>query len=347
MSRSRLVGVASIGLLVVVLAASGCQRVEEPKISSPWPRAEKERTIPEPPQPVRWPYTGKKAPSRAAMTKRPLSIKVENSSAARPQVGLSSADVVYETISEGGITRFNCIFQSSVPKEVGPVRSARLSDLWVVPQYDGLFFFSGASSSVHGRVRAAKLPDLSQDNGVVEPYHRSSSRAAPHNLFLDTDEAYATAKRRGHKITAKLEPLQFEERSSEATQPIAEITIPFSNANTVRWVYEDGAYKRFNNGAAHEDAATGKQITSDNVVILWVEYKAASRDKVGSTTFDINLGGKGRVSIFHDGLRLDGEWSANRTSPPKLRTSDGRPIRLKQGRTWFQVIPLNGTITMK
>ena len=82
-------------------------------------------------------------------------------------------------------------------------------------------------------------------------------------------------------------------------------------------------------------------------MVLWAKYEAARRDKVGSTTYRVNLGGKGRVSIFRDGQRLDGTWVAGRNAPPKFKDSEGRPIRLGQGRTWFQVLPLNGSITMK
>jgi hypothetical protein len=281
------------------------------------------------------------------MKKRPLSIKIENSPAARPQTGIGSADVVYETVSEGGITRFNCIFHSKLPKRVGPVRSARLSDLWVVPQYDGLFFFSGASNSVDSRVRQAKLPNLSQDVGVSAPYSRSSARSAPHNLYLDTAKAYKAAEARKFKLTSKPRPLQFELRSAEATEPITEITIPFSQSNTVRWVYKDGKYLRFNNGAAHKDEGLGKQVTADNVVVLWAKHTAARRDKVGSTTYDITLGGKGRVSVFRNGSRFDGTWSADRKSPPRFKDSKGRPIKLTVGRTWFQVIAADRSITMK
>jgi hypothetical protein len=198
---------------------------------------------PKPPEPPRWPYTGKKAPNEASLHKRPLSVKIENSDAARPQSGLNRADVVYETIAEGGITRFNCIFQGDVPKTVGPVRSARLSDLYIVPQYDALFFFSGAHRTVENEVNQAGLPNLSQDAGVMAPYSRSRARSAPHNLYLDTAEAYRTAKKRGYKVTANLEPLQFLSASRETTVEVSEIFVPFSYYNKVRWVYADGMYR--------------------------------------------------------------------------------------------------------
>ena len=87
-----------------------------------------------------------------------------------------------------------------MPKTVGPVRSARLSDLWIVPQYHALFVFSGASYQVNSAVKRAKLPNLSQDAGVSAPYTRSSSRFAPHNLYLNTRKAYAEAAKRNMAV---------------------------------------------------------------------------------------------------------------------------------------------------
>jgi hypothetical protein len=299
--------------------------------------------------PPRWPYTGKTASADAKTDRRPLSVKIENSPAARPQIGLNSADVVYETISEGGITRFNAIFHSKLPETLGPVRSARLSDLWVVPQYGGLFFYSGASASVNRAVNNAGLPNLSQDRGVAYPYWRSTQRYAPHNLMLDTKKAYAEAKKRDFSVKADLTGLQFARRSVAATPTITSIDIPFSQANRVRWVYDpdSNSYLRWNNGAVHRDAASGKQINPRNVVVIWAKYRPASRDKVGSTTFDITLGGEGRVSVFRGGQRFDGTWTADRDAPPRFADSDGKPIKLAAGRTWFQVIPQDGRITME
>lgn len=347
MSRSRAVFVLTIAAAAVAILAAGCSRPPA-QVTSVWPVGERERVVPQPAPALRWPYTGLDAPDAGSIRKRPLSVKIENSSAARPQVGLNSADVVYETIAEGGITRFNCIFHSKVPKTLGPVRSARLSDLWVVPQYDGLFFFSGASGSVLSKVRRADLPNLS--HGVVgRPYSRASDRSAPHNLMLDTKKAYEEAAKKKHALEVDLDRLAFERRSAEATPAVTRIDIPFSQANRVRWEYdsEGDRYLRWNNGAVHKDRASGKQVRATNVVVMWAKYTVASKDMVGSVTYDIRLGGEGRATIFKNGGRYDVTWKAERSSPPKFFDAEGAPVRLARGTTWFQVIPLDGRIDMK
>jgi hypothetical protein len=350
MSRTRGAVLLIIAALAVTSAGlAACRKDAPSQITSPWPVATMERVVPKPAEPPRWPYTGKKAPSAAAIRRRPLSVKIENSPAARPQTGLGKADVVYETIAEGGITRFNAIFHSTVPPVAGPVRSARLSDLWIVPQYDGIFIFSGGSFRVNRGVRSAGLPNLSEDAGISFPYFRSAQRPRPHNLYVDTAKAYQEAKRRGVKVTANLQPLQHLRRRPAETSTVTRIDIPFSDQSSVRWVYDKKLkqYRRWDNGAVHEAEETGKQLTADNVVVMWAKYEAEGMDKIGSTTYDVILGGKGRVSVFHNGARLDGTWTAGRDAPPRFKDKDGRPIRLAPGRTWFQVIPLNGAITMK
>ena len=338
---------ATVLCVLSVLAVTGCS--EKPAVISAWPTANRERVVPQPLAPLIWPLTGLPATDRAAIAKRPLSVKIENSPQARPQTGLNSADVVYETVTEGGITRFNCIFQSTAPKTVGPVRSARLSDLWVVAQYNGLFFYSGASNSVTRAIKKTKLTDLSQDTGVSAPFSRSSQRSAPHNLFLDTKKAYAEAIKRGKPVSVQVPRLQYDPKSVESSNTIASVRIPFSTANTVDWTYDSArkVYVRQNNGRPHADAGTGKQVAAKNVVVMWAKYTPASHDKVGSTTYRVELGGSGRVSVFRNGLRYDGTWSATRNTPPRFKDAQGKAIKLAPGNTWFQVVALNTNISMK
>lgn len=349
MARIRALVAPAALLLISATLLTGCLPSLPAAVTSAWPIADSERVVPRPPEPVVWPLSGLVAPGTAAISRRPLSVKVENSPVSRPQTGLNSADVVYESVAEGGVTRFNAIFQSKMPKTVGPVRSARLSDLWIVPQYRALFVFSGASYQVNRAIRSARLPNLSQDAGVSAPYSRSSLRSAPHNLYLNTTKAYAEAAKRGMAITDDVPKLQFSPRAPSETTTITVISIPFSFANKVSWTYKPATkqYFRVNDGKKHLDAATNSQIAASNVVVLWARHSSSSRDELGSTTYDINLGGSGRVSVFRNGQRLDGTWTSDNTSPPRFAAADGRPIKLAPGNTWFQVIPLNVSITMK
>ena len=349
MTRTTARSSVTVFVLACVLAVAGCTPKPVAVISA-WPVANSERSVTPPPEPPRWPLTGRVAPDAASTKVRPLSIKVENSPAARPQTGLNSADVAYETVTEGGITRFHLIFQSHIPKVVGPVRSARLSDMWVVPQYHGVFFYSGASDSVTQRVRQAGLPDLSQDAGVSYPYFRSSARPAPHNLYITTSKAFTEARRHKFDMSVKVPKLQFGPASPvTSATAIKSVYVPLSTFNNVTWKYsaKRDVFLRSNNGVIHRDAATGKQVATKNVVVIWAKYTPASHDKHGAITYDIKLGGSGRATVMRNGHRFNGTWVASRTEPPHFLDKSGRPIRLARGNTWLEVVPLDVNISMK
>jgi hypothetical protein len=336
-----------VGVLVLSACSSGNKR---PALTSSWPVANAEHVVPRPETPPRWPLTGLDAPSEAATTLRVVSVKIENSPAARPQSGLNQADVVYESIAEGGITRFNALFHSRIPKTLGPVRSARLSDTWIVPQYNALFFFSGASNFVNGRLKAAQIPVLSEDAGVTRPYFRSTSRRAPHNLYIKGDLARPEGIRRGYPATQTPTPLSFDYRRADATPTVTSIYVPFSPFNKAQWTYDRAShtYRRQTNGKNHMDAATGKQVATRNVVVMWAVMRSSGHPDVNDNeTYDIGLGGKNRVSVFHDGQRFDGTWYADRKSPPVFKSGDGTVIRLAPGSSWFEVIATSVNITLK
>ena len=139
MRHPRVNAVLAAAIALSIALSAGCTADTPATVTSAWPEADSERTVPKPASLVRWPLTGLPAPDAAATRARAVGVKVENSPESRPQSGLDQADVVYETLTEGGITRFNAIFHSNACEVVGPVRSARLSDVYLMPQYQALF----------------------------------------------------------------------------------------------------------------------------------------------------------------------------------------------------------------
>ncbi len=326
-----LVAALAVGLAVWLLGGEDAPL----EVASPWPVAERERVLAEPERPAVWPLTGEPVTgeeSPAAV--RIVAVKIENSPAARPQSGLQAADVVYESVTEGGITRFNALYHSETPSTVGPVRSARLSDTYIVPQYAALFGFSGSSSAVAGRLRGAGIENLSQDAGVSAPYSRVSGRRAPHNLFLDIERLREEAARRGMDAQQQIRPLEFAP-NIDVTPAVGVLEVPFSPANRVTWEWDEGSgrFSRTNNGSRHVDSATGEALTARNVVVMWAEHVSA-----GGGTFDIRLAGSGTVAVFRDGARIDGTWEAAADTPPVFTAADGSRIRLAPGNTWIQVV---------
>ncbi len=346
--RSVLRAVATVCIVVPGFLAPGCRAAVE--VTSPWPVAEGERVVPKPPVPPRWPLTGLDAPSEPAVLRRVVSVKIENSPAARPQSGLAAADVVYESLAEGGITRFNALFHSQAPSSAGPVRSARLSDLHIVPQYGALFVFSGASGSVNSRIRAAGLPNLSQDAGVSKGYTRVRNRRAPHNLYIDVAVAREVGVERGHDAERPIRALAFDRSVLPTMTQVVGISVPFSPASRASWAWDapSRTYLRSDNGKPSTDAVTGARLAARNVVVMWAKTtEVEKRDVTGSPTLDISLSGTGRVTVFRDGLRFDGMWIAEKGAPPQFKAEDGTAIKLRPGNTWVQVIPTTANIAME
>jgi len=344
--RRSMVVTAALVAAAGVLALSGCKAPT--KLDAVWPAATSEPVVSRPAGPARWPLTGLDAPSPEAVTTRIVSVKIENAPGARPQSGLDQADIVYETLTEGGITRFNALFQSHSPKTVGPVRSARPSDFSIVPQYHALFAHCGADIQVRQVLSDhTKFDDMDQFFNP-SPYRRVSDRPAPHNLYMSVPKLRSVAiSKRGYDATETVRGLDFVHAATTATPTVRTIGVAFSASNDVTWKYDVArhVYKRSINGKPHVDRVSGVQYTARNVVVLWAterRYTAAHNAQL----LEIGLTGTGRASVFRDGQRYDGTWQASATSPPVLRASDGSLIGLDAGNTWFQVIGNDQDIMM-
>jgi hypothetical protein len=344
--RPRFIAIALSGLLVLPLVA-GC--TAQKTVEAVWPTASTERVVPRPAGTTKWPLTGMPAPSAEAVTVRVVSVKIENSPAARPQTGLDKADVVYEVIAEGGITRFHCLFQSQVPAVVGPVRSCRPPDLYVIRQYHSLLAHVGGPKSVRNILASSrtKYNDMDQFFNPAS-YWRVKTRAAPHNMYLDITKlrGFATSKR-GYPATETITGFEFAPASLSATPAVKTVNVPVASTSKVQWRFDAVArtYARFMNGTPHKDAVSGKQLTARNVVVLWAKISPYPGDKHG--VVDIKLAGTGKVSVFTGGQRIDGTWTAGTDAPPVFRASDGSTITLDPGNTWIQVLGLTQKITAK
>ncbi|MCL2332218.1 MAG: DUF3048 domain-containing protein [Actinomycetia bacterium] len=330
--------ICAVLLSVLVTGLAACKKQT---VKTTPPPVTSEPKVAQKPKPV-WPLTGLPADENAPLDRYPLSVKIENLRSVRPQSGLNSADIVYETEVEGGITRFNCLFDSQIPDEVGPVRSARLSDLWVVPQYQALLFYSGANGQVKSGLQERGLTKMDVD-AASSLYHRVKGKRAPHNLFLSLSKAYDKAKAIGVATSGegmRPGPVFGALASDETTSSGVSIDIPFSPLSRAAWTWDSasGHYLRSTDGAVHTDALTGAQVWADNVVIMWATYTQQGKvDAAGNVTYDVTLGGSGKAAVFRGGLRIDGTWSATASEPPTFSDAAGKPIPLTPGRTWFEV----------
>ncbi len=290
-----------------------------------------------------WPLTGEVAPDGDTVRTRIVSVKIDNSSAARPQAGLADADVVYETLAEGGIPRLNALFHSALPLRVGPVRSARFSDAYLVPQYEALFAYSGASSAVRERITAAGIDDLGMERRPAL-YDRDPGRAAPHNVFASVVEIQAAAAGEDFATAVEPRPLLFGEIPETLPEAPAatRVAVPFAGGSDVLWTWDEEVQRwmRAVGGQPHADEGTAEPYSAANVVVMYAEAaETGFRDAAGAVVLDIQLLGAGDAVVLRDGRRYDVRWTSIPEMPPRFEAADGTEFPLAVGRTWIQVLP--------
>jgi Protein of unknown function (DUF3048) N-terminal domain/Protein of unknown function (DUF3048) C-terminal domain len=278
-----------------------------------------------------------------AQSKRPaLYVKVENSPDARPQTGLDKADVVYEAVAEGGITRFAAIFQGTDPGVVGPVRSVRPQDADLAAPLHGLAVFSGGVAPIVSDV--GTVAQSFDDDAGSPVFYRSTDRVAPHNLYLYADKAWAAAAAPHNRAPAK----QFSFGSVPGgSRPAAAVDVPMSYVADIRWTWSGGAWHRSQGGVPFTVIGTGS-IAPTNVILEYVKIaNAGYTDVTGTTVPDSVVVGTGRAQLFRDGKVIEGTWAKlTRADVTTFTTAGGQPLALHPGRTWIELVPDSVTATV-
>lgn len=297
------------------------------------------------------PLTGLPVENPESLNRRPLIVKISNfPPEVRPQWGLNVADMVWELVVEGGVTRFAAIYYSEDFERVGPVRSARLGDFDLVRIYNALYVHSGSSVGTLERIRSdAVISSHSLYGGDCPALCRIQEPgvAYEHTLFANTAEVRADAERRRRDTTPEaLFGMAFSVRPPEGGVPLAGARI-YYNATDVEWTYDrrSGRWRRFQDGEAHFDAMTETQISAANVLIVeadHIEQPIVYDGYWGATNFafTVDLSGSGRAVLLRDGQYFEGEWRrANASDPLTYYDLQGNPLPFKVGNTFVQLVP--------
>ena len=295
------------------------------------------------------PLTGLPVEDPAILLRNPVIAKVSNAPPlVRPQAGIGAADLVYEHYAEGGLTRFSAIFYGEMPQRVGSIRSARLIDYELMPMYQGLLAFSGASIGVEERLNGSEFADRLY-KGVLFglPYYwRDESIPVPHNMFTNVAALQDRADAGGVAFVPDLHGMTFQETPPPDSAGAGSFIDIRYRATRVRWEYDTstGQYHRFADGLGHYDANTLEQITADNVVIVYADHTftdIVESEFQGSVSYsiEIKLWFEGDAVLFRDGQQYPARWlRPTREDLLSLRTPEGDFLPLKPGRTWFQVM---------
>lgn len=294
------------------------------------------------------PLTGMPVDDPAALERNPVVVKISNAPPlVRPQAGVGAADLVFEHYAEGGLTRFSAIFYGNVPERAGSIRSARLIDYELMPMYQGLLAYSGASIGVEDRLNTSEfLPQLFKGVLYGLPYYwRDDSIPVPHNMFTSPRALQQLAQDKGVAYTPHLHGMTFSEDVPLGGSPASFIDIRY-RATRVRWEYDTstGLYHRFADGQGHYDANTEEQVTAANMVILYADHSftdIVESEFQGSVSYsiEVKLWFEGDAILFRDGQQIPARWvRPTREDLISLHTPDGDFLPFKPGNTWFQVV---------
>ncbi|MEU9340209.1 DUF3048 domain-containing protein [Streptomyces sp. NPDC048278] len=278
------------------------------------------------------PSEGTPAPSGEQATGSVLAVKIDNVAGARPQTGLESADVVYAEQVEGGLSRLMAVYATRLPEVVGPVRSARESDLELLRQFDRpTLAFSGAQRRLLPLIGRAPLRPESPAE-ASGAYYRGSGRPAPHNLYLRPAEVMPDGAPGRAALTTGFRygpaPAGGTATASRTVRyPAARFTFTWS-ASRSRWLVSmDGTPAR---------TTAGDRLAPATVVVQHVRVRASAyHDVLGNNTPFTETVGSGKAEVLRDGRSFEATWSRPEAGAGTAFTgADGGPVNLADGQVW-------------
>lgn len=283
----------------------------------------------------------------------PFAVMVENTLAARPQAGLGQASIVYETLAEGGVTRFMAIFPQAVkPKLLGPVRSSRPYYVDWAKEHDAIYLHAGGSLDAFQEIGRLKVRSYDGLTRIGAKYY-SRKCYGVHCLFTSAAQltklvnekklTTVTAKSDAGWVFKNDEPLVKRPKHSK------KISIDFNGRTYfVQWQYDrkTNRYKRWNGYVIAKDRNTGKQITAANVLVQRIPKEKVLDRKL---RLEFKLIGRGDATLYRDGNAISLRWwKKDKNSKTVFYSkSTGKVIEFNRGTTWVEVVPGTRKVTYK
>ncbi len=309
---------------------------------------------------------------------RPLGVMIENHENARPQSGISSADITYEAVAEGGITRTLNIYYCSAPVQVGPIRSARTYFLDFMSEYgDSPLYVHVGGANTPGPADALSqiddygwgaYNDMNQFSIGFPTFWRDYNRlghatATEHTMYSTTSKLWKFAAE-SRKLTnvgkggtawnKGFTPYKFQDDAAAGDRGSAQsIHLEFWSdygQYNVDWIYDPATnqYSRKNGAAPLLDKDTGKQLTAKNIVVLYMSETHANDGYEDNAHLLYKTKGSGKALVFINGKQTKATWAKKgRVDKTIITDESGNEIGLNRGKIWFEILPLNGVVRVK
>lgn len=273
-----------------------------------------------------------------SLSRPALSGKIDNHPSARPQVGLDQADIVFEELVEGGMTRYLAVWHSQLPADIGPVRSVRPMDPDIVSPFGGVFAYSGGQVRFVQMMQAAPVYNaIHGQDDTASTFYRTNAKVAPHNVLVKAPELVAQHL----DLPAPAPQFQYAPSLEQASavvegSAVAAMTTRFSGFSSPSWEWDgtQNKFLRFQTNGIADSASSGNQIAATNVVVLFVGIDVVE----DIPTTRLLMGGKGYVAT--GGSIVEVTWTkAAPEAPIILTTVGGAKVLLSKGNTWIELLP--------
>ncbi|MGN7478305.1 DUF3048 domain-containing protein [Solibacillus silvestris] len=285
------------------------------------------------------PFTGERVAEE--ITARPILATINNHPQARPQSGLAQADVVYEMLAEGDVTRFLALYQSEIPESIGPIRSARSYFIDIAKGLDAFYIAHGYSPEAKSMLEQKVVENINGMHYDGTYFKRSSERKAPHNSYISGENVQAGAEKVGASLLYQKKvsyPFYEAEDNVKIGIMANEILMKYNNSGSFnsQYVYnaETKQYKRYSANVETIDYATNESIELANILFFEMPHRII--DNVGRR--DITITGGGNAYIAQAGMVREIKWK-NADGLLIAIEEDGSEVKLVQGKTWIHFVP--------
>ena len=290
--------------------------------------------------------------SKYSGTKRTIAVVIDNVGNAVPQASLNQAMIVYEALVEGGLTRFLAIYKDPQVETIGPARSARPYFIDYAMENDSIFVHYGGSPKALDEVEQFNIDNV---NGIQSPgkvFWRTNKKTAPHNAMVDVAEVWKYAQSKGYRTTTSdrnvlnyvTDEINLENGVSAST-----VSVPYKSDNMVKFKYnsETKLYERYVNDKLQKDFLTGEALTTKNIIITYANnYTTDEENRYGRQAIE-NIGTLDGYYITNGMATKIKCKKTSRTTRTSYQDLEGNEIKVNDGNTYIQIVPISMNIGLE